>query len=144
MTLCRATLCLVLVEESTTMTGTRFIRRDYWKYVVGLLTAYGIIVGAPRVSAAEIEPSPPQEVVRIGDLNLTDSRGVAAAYNRLLWAADRVCAGTDSADYWVRESAVPCVIQAVSRAIDSIGSQKLSAYAQAQPLFRLRHARSSV
>ena len=126
------------------MSGTRVIRRSNWQYFVGLLTAYGIMVDAPMVSAAEIELRPPQEVVRIGDLNLTDSRGVAAAYNRLLWAADRVCAGTDSADYWVRESAVPCVIQAVSRAIDSVGSQKLSAYAQAQPLFRLRHARSSV
>ena len=122
------------------MTGTRVIRRDYWKCVVGLLTAYGIIVGTPRISAAGIEPSPPQEMVRIGDLNLTDSRGVAAAYNRLLWAADRVCAGTDSADYWVRESATPCLIQAVRRAIDSIGAPLLTAYAQAQPLFRLRRA----
>ena len=76
----------------------------------------------------------------MGDLNLRDSRGVAVAYSRLLWAAQRVCAGTDSADYWVRESAVPCVIQAVSRAIYSIGSHQLAVYAQAQPLFRLRHA----
>jgi UrcA family protein len=126
------------------MSRTRVIRGGYWKYFVGLLTAYGTIVGTPIVSAAEIGPPPPQEVVRIGDLNLSDSRGVAVAYNRLLWAADRVCVGTDSADYWVRESAVPCVMQAVSRAIDSIGSHQLATYAQAQPLFRLRHARSSV
>jgi UrcA family protein len=121
------------------MATTSVIRRRYWKLIAGLLTAYGSIVGVATVFAAEIEAAP-QEVVRIGDLNLRDSRGVAAAYNRLLWAAQRVCTGADSADYWVRESAAPCVIQAVSRAIDSIGAPQLTAYAQAQPLFRLRRA----
>lgn len=111
-----------------------------WKRFAGLLVAYGSIVAAPMVSAADIAPPAPHEVVRIGDLNLTDSHGVSAAYNRLVWAAQRVCAGSDSADFWVRESAVPCVMQAVSRAIDSIGSQQLAAYAQSQSLFRLRHA----
>ena len=117
------------------------IRRRYWKLVAGLLlVAYGGIVGVATAFAAEIKADPPQEVVRIGDLNLGDSRGAAAAYARLLWAAQRVCAGADSADHWVRESATPCLIQAVSRAIDSIGAPLLIAYAQAQPLFRLRRA----
>ena len=114
------------------------IRRRYWKLIAGLLAAYGSVVSVASVFAAEIEAAPPQEVVRIGDLNLGDSRGVAVAYGRLVWAAQRVCAGADSADYWVRESATPCIIQAVSRAIDSIGAPRLSAYARAQPLFRLR------
>jgi len=115
-------------------------RGRYWKLIAGLLATYGSLVGVATVFAAEIEAAPPREVVRIGDLNLGDSRGVAAAYGRLLWAAQRVCAGADSADYWVRESAAPCIIQAVSRAIDSIGAPQLTAYAQAQPLFRLRPA----
>ena len=115
-------------------------RGRYWKLIAGLLATYGSLVGVATVFAAEIEGAPPREVVRIGDLNLGDSRGVAAAYGRLLWAAQRVCAGADSADYWVRESAAPCIIQAVSRAIDSIGAPQLTAYAQAQPLFRLRPA----
>jgi len=34
--------------------------------------------------AGELEMSPPRQVVRIGDLNLNDSRGIAAAYVRLL------------------------------------------------------------
>jgi len=124
------------------MAMTTVIRRRYWKLVAGLLAAYGSIVGAATVFAAEINSAPPQEVVRIGDLNLGDSRGVATAYGRLLWAAQRVCAGADSADYWVRESATPCIIQAVSRAIDSIGVPLLTTYAQAQPLFRLRRAQT--
>ena len=115
----------------------RVIQR--WKCFAVLLTACGGIVGAPLASAAGAEAPLPQEVVRIGDLNLTDSHGVAAAYNRLLWAANRVCAGTDSADYWVRESAVPCLMRAVRGAIDRIGSRQLAAYARGQPLFRLRH-----
>jgi len=116
------------------------IRRLYWKPVAWLLAACGSIVGVATGFAAEIDAAPPQEVVRIGDLNLLDSRGVATAYGRLLWAAQRVCAGADSADFRVRESATPCVIEAVSVAIDSIGAPQLTAYAQTQPLFRLRRA----
>jgi UrcA family protein len=112
-------------------------RRRYWQTIAGLLCVYGGI--ASSGFAAEVEAAPPQEVVRIGDLNLLDSRGIAAAYGRLFWAAQRVCAGADSSDYWVREGATPCLIGAVSRALDRIGAPQLTAYAQAQPLFRLRH-----
>jgi UrcA family protein len=124
------------------MIATSVIRRRYWKFIAALLAAYGSIVGVAAVFAAEIEAAPPQRVVRMGDLNLLDSRGVVAAYNRLLSAAQRVCPGADSADYWVREGAAPCIIQAVSRAIESIGAPQLTAYAQAQPLFRLRRAQT--
>jgi UrcA family protein len=122
------------------MATTSVVRRRCWKLITGLLAAYGSIAGVAAVFAAEIEAAAPQEVVRIGDLNLGDSRGVAAAYGRLLWAAQRVCTGADSADYWVRESAKPCIIQAVSRAIERISAPQLTAYAQTQPLFRLRRA----
>ena len=71
-----------------------------------------------------------------GDLNLRDSRGVAVAYGRLVWAAERVCPFADSSDHYLRVSAARCVTQAVSRAVDSIGSPELSAYTQSQPLFR--------
>ena len=120
------------------MARINVIRRLCPKLVAGLLAAHGCIVGVSTVSAAEFEAAPPREVVRIGDLNLHDSRGIAAAYGRLLWAAQRVCTGADSADYWVRESATPCLIQAVSRAVDSIGAPELIAYAFAQPLLRPR------
>ena len=87
-----------------------------------VLVAYTGIIG---VAAAEIDTAPPQQVVRFGDLNLRDSRGIAAVYGRLVWAARHVCAGADSADYWVRQSAKPCIAQSVSRAIDSIGAPAL-------------------
>ena len=125
------------------MATNNVIRRRYWKLIAGLLAVYGSVIGVAKVFAAENEVALPQEVVRIGDLNLDDSRGVVAAYGRLLWAAQRVCTGADSADYWVRESAAPCVIQAVRLAIDSIGAPQLAAYAQAQPLFRLRRAQAN-
>jgi UrcA family protein len=120
------------------MATTSVIRRRYWRLLAGLLAAYGSIVGVATAFAVEIEAAPPQEVVRISDLNLRDPRAVVTAYNRLVSAAERVCMGADSADYWVRESAAPCIFQAVSRAINSIGAPQLVAYAQAQPLFRLR------
>ena len=112
----------------------------YRKLIAGLLAAYCGIVSSANVLGAENEPAPPHQVVRVGDLNLEDSRGVAIAYGRLVWAAQRVCAGADSADYWVRESAIPCISDAVSRAIDSIGAPRLTAYAQTQRLFRTRRA----
>jgi len=129
------------VKESVAMATTNVIRGRYWKLIAGLLAAYGSVLGVATVFAAENEVAP-QELVRIGDLNLGDSRGVVAAYGRLLWAAQRVCTGADSADYWVREGAAPCVIQAVRVAIDSIGAPQLTEYAQAQPLFRLRSAQA--
>lgn len=118
------------------MAEIRVIRRRPRKIAAGLLAAHGSIAAVAAGFAAEIEPAPPREVVRIADLNLHDPRGVAAAYGRLLWAAQRVCTGADSADYWVRESATPCLIQAVSRAVDRIGAPQLTAYTLAQPLFR--------
>lgn len=117
---------------------TSVARRRYSKLVGLLLAAYGGSAGVAAVAAAEIDA--PQQVVRVGDLNLRDPGGVAAAYGRLLWAAQRVCAGADSADYWVRQSAKPCIAQAVSRAIDSIDAPLLATYAQARPLFRHRRA----
>jgi UrcA family protein len=110
-------------------------RRRYWKLVAVLLAAYS---GIASVAAAEIDAAPPQQVVRFGDLNLRDSRGAAAVYGRLVWAARHVCAGADSADHWVRQGANPCILQAVSRAIESIGAPELTTYAQAQALFRAR------
>jgi UrcA family protein len=125
-----------IINESATMVTNSVRRRRCWRSIAGLLCAYGSITGAGF--AAEPETPPPQQVVRIGDLNLHDSRGVAAAYGRLVWAAERVCPFADSSDHWLRVSAAPCVIQAVSRAVDSIGSPQLSAYTQSQPLFRLQ------
>jgi UrcA family protein len=109
--------------------------RRRWISVAGLLWAFGSVSAG---FASELEMSPPRQVVRIGDLNLSDSRGVATAYVRLLWAAERVCPFTDSSDHWLKVSSEPCVMQAVSQAVDSIGSAELSAYMQSQPLFRLR------
>jgi UrcA family protein len=103
------------------------------KTIAGLLCACCGIIGSALAAEAE---TPPQQVVRVGDLNLRDSRGVAVAYGRLVWAAERVCPFADSSDHHLRVSAAPCVIQAISRAVDSIGSPELSAYTQSQPLFR--------
>ena len=95
-----------------------------WLCLCGNLTAIGF--------ATESATSSPQLVVRIGDLNLNDPKGVAAAYVRIRWAAERVCPYADSADYWVRVSAEPCITQAISRAVECIGSPRLKAYAQSQ------------
>jgi len=100
--------------------------------ILSFLCAGFAAIGA----AAEPAADSPQLVVRIGDLNLNDPKGIAAAYGRIQWAAERVCPLADSADYWVRVSAEPCIAQAISRALESIGSSQLKAYAQLQWPFR--------
>jgi UrcA family protein len=99
-----------------------------------LLTAFATNI--PVAFAADSETA--QQRVRLGDLNLNEPSGVAVAYNRLLSAAQRVCPFTDSADFWLRVTAQPCLVQAISQAIDSIGSPTLRTYAQSQRLFRLQ------
>jgi UrcA family protein len=129
-----------IINESAAMVTNSVRRRRCWRSIAGLLSAYGSITGAGF--AAQPETPLPQQVVRIGDLNLRDPRGVAMAYGRLLWAAESVCPFADSSDHWLRLSAAPCVVQAVSRAVDSIGSPQLSAYTQSQPLFRLQRVQA--
>jgi UrcA family protein len=129
------TITCEIINESAAMVTNSVRLRRCCRYIAGLLCAYGSITGVGL--AAGYETPPPQQVVRIGDLNLHDSRGVAVAYGRLLWAAERVCPFADSSDHWLRVSAAPCIIRAVSRAVDNIGSPQLSAYALSQPLFRL-------
>ena len=99
-----------------------------------LLTAFA--TSTPVALAAESDPA--QERVRLGDLNLNDPHGAAVAYGRLLWAAQRVCPFADSADFWLRVAAQQCLVQAISQAVDSIGSPSLRTYAQSQRLFRLQ------
>ena len=99
-----------------------------------LLTAFA--TSTPIALAAESDPV--QERVRLGDLNLNDPHGAAVAYGRLLWAAQRVCPFADSADFWLRVAAQPCLVRAISQAVDSIGSPSLRTYAQSQRLFRLQ------
>src|SRR6202011_1469575 len=86
--------CVKINDESAAMITNSDRRYRFWRSIAGLLCAYGSITGAGF--AAEPETPPPQQVVRIGDLNLRDSRGVAVAYARLVWAAERVCPFADS------------------------------------------------
>jgi UrcA family protein len=122
------------------MAGNDVSRSCLLRSAAVLLCAYGNFVTAGV--AAEPETDSPQVRVRIGDLNLNDRKGIAVAYGRIEWAAQRVCPLADSSEYWLRVSAEPCVTQAISRAIDSIGSPELAAYAQSQWLFRLQEIRN--
>jgi UrcA family protein len=122
------------------MFGNGVSRSCLLKSAAVLVCAYGnfMTVGI----AAQSETDPPQLRVRIGDLNLNDRKGIAVAYGRIEWAAQRVCPLADSSEYWLRVSAEPCVTQAISRAIDTIGSPELAAYAQSRWLFRLQEIRN--
>jgi len=114
--------------------NVRESRSDGGALVALLLTFFA--THTPAAFAGDSEMA--QQRVRLGDLNLNDPKGVAVAYGRLLWAAEHVCPCADSADFWLRVTAQPCLVQAISQAIDSIGSPSLRTYAQSQRLFRLQ------
>jgi len=104
------------------------VRRRWRSTALGAvaLSAGLTILSFPATAGNEL----PQLRVRLADLDLTRPKDVAVAYGRLRWAAAQVCPLADSASYWLRESAQPCVTAAIRQAVQSIGSPKLTAYSQ--------------
>ena len=67
-----------------------------------------------------------QRVVRVSDLNLNDSNGVEALYQRIQVAANAVCgwAGPVAPDWWRPSRA--CIDQATTQAITAVGNPALT------------------
>jgi UrcA family protein len=116
--------------------------RCYHRMYATALVCIGAGAFSAASFAAEPETRPPQRVVRLGDLNLSQANDVAAAYARLRWAAQQVCPFADSTNYWLRVIAQPCVADAIGRAVDSVKSPMLTSYYQSRSEERPRPARA--
>ena len=70
-----------------------------------------------------------EEVVKFGDLNLSNPEGVKALYRRVHAAAERVCETAGSPVLYERRAARACVQGAMDRAIERINAPALTRYA---------------
>src|SRR3981081_1868555 len=95
-------------------------RRNATQMTWSMLAAVGAIL-LVNTAQAEDKTYAEQRVVRIADLNLTDSEGVEALYQRIQGAANKVCgwAGPVAPEWWHMSKA--CTEQAISDAIAGVG-----------------------
>lgn len=84
-----------------------------------------------KLFAAEPEPVP-SETVKFQDLNLNESAGIAALYQRIHTASRRVCGFQDFGQKDLAEHSreVRCARDAESKAVNDIHNGALSAYYQ--------------
>jgi UrcA family protein len=108
------------------------------------MTILGVCGGfAVTTFAAEPTTRPPQESVRLGDLDLNKSKDVSLAYIRLRWAAEKVCPMVDSAEFTLRVEGQRCVSQAIERAVESIDAPLLTSFFQSRSDTGLREAQAA-
>jgi UrcA family protein len=79
------------------------------------------------VSRADEHTTPPQEIVKFGDLDVSTSQGAAALYGRIHSAAINVCwrMYDSGLAYWVEKDA--CLKKAIGDAVITINRPALSA-----------------
>ena len=70
----------------------------------------------------------PSVVVRYGDLDLQTNEGVTGLHARLNKAARAACSQLDSRVLGLREQYEFCVSTAVSRGVQDVGNEKLTAF----------------
>jgi len=78
------------------------------------------------------EPPVPSEVVKFQDLNLNESAGIAALYQRIHAASRRVCGSQDFSqkDLAERSREFRCARDAESKAVNDMHDNALTAYYQ--------------
>ncbi len=65
--------------------------------------------------------------VRYGDLDLVSDAGTSALYSRLRHASRRVCGSADLRNLREYSAMQSCRVEALDRAVDDVGSARLSA-----------------
>jgi UrcA family protein len=102
------------------------------RFIVALAATLGALVAIPSYAAQPLQQQ--QQIltqrVRFADLNLHSPQGNAALYERLNFAAHRVC---DDGDDWflnTTDDARQCRSQAIAGAVEQIHSPMLTALYQ--------------
>ena len=91
-----------------------------------LLLLPALFIVEPAVAAEE---APPSVTVRYYDLNLNNSEGVAALYQRIHIAAIKVCGPTEGPQVRILWTAWnECLNHAIDNAVKEVNNEKLSAY----------------
>jgi UrcA family protein len=95
--------------------------------VAALLVFPALFIVKPALAVE----APPSVTVRYHDLNLNNSDGIAALYNRIHIAAIKVCRPEEGPQvvnriFWIAWN--ECFNDAMANAVKSVNNQKLSAY----------------
>jgi UrcA family protein len=97
----------------------------------------GAILGAlalsfATVSSAEESTTPPQAIVKFGDLDISTPQGAIALYGRIRSAADRVCWPKYSSDNVTSQLNNACMQQVIAEAVMEVNRPALSAVYEAK------------
>jgi UrcA family protein len=97
----------------------------------------GAILGAltasfATVSSAEEVASPPQVIVKFGDLNISTPQGAIALYERIRSAAGNVCGPTYGSDNVAEQLNKACVEKVIADAVVRVNRPSLSAVYEAK------------
>jgi len=88
-----------------------------------------LAAGTAQVTLADtVDPTPLLQRVRYSDINLADSAGAKLLYERLMTAADLVCAPYKGDALAQQKPYRFCVRQAVSAAVADVNSPMLTSY----------------
>jgi UrcA family protein len=88
-----------------------------------------LAAGTAQVTLADtVDPVPLSQQVHYSDINLANSAGAKALYERLITAAGLVCAPYGSGELARQKPYRSCVRQAVSAAVADINSPMLTSY----------------
>ncbi len=84
----------------------------------------GVAAAGDAASSATVEVA--RVVVGYGDLDLDTERGAAALQRRIAAAARQVCGAPSPRDLRLHRMAQECMSEAISRAVDDVGSPRLA------------------
>jgi|SRR5580704_1104374 UrcA family protein len=94
--------------------------------VVGAILS-ALALGFATVSRAEEDASPPQVIVKYGDLDVSTSRGAVALYGRINGAADDVCSRMYTNTETYRRHKNACLQKVIADAVNKVNEPVLSA-----------------
>ena len=86
------------------------------------------LVTVATVSAASSLDSPPQRIVKFGDVNLATESGVAVLYSRIRSAAREVCEPGNVWNIGALLASKECTDRAIERAVEDINAPLLNSY----------------
>jgi len=107
----------------------------------GLIASAILTALAPSFATVSgaAEFSPPQVIVKFGDLDVSTSQGAAALYGRIKRAADSVCWRMYDSDAAYKQNKDACLQTVIANAVTKVNQPALSAvyavkYATPQPI----------
>jgi UrcA family protein len=109
------------------MTMNTISPRSAVRRIVATLLMGTLASGLAAVASAAQEGDVLQEVVKFGDLNVSNAQGAATLYARIHRAAANVCRSFDNRDFESRRQIDACMHKAITEAVNKVDQPSLYA-----------------